>query len=77
MNLTFMRDSNKIFDGRVDAVILNSSCGQVELLDGHIPAIFMVHKCLELKAGGKSMSYEFESGFAYTNGEVCFVVVDC
>ena len=76
MNLVFVCDSKKIFEGKIDAIIIESDNGPVELLDGHIPAIFAAQHNIKVKHGNTTLSYDFTSGFAYTNGKVCFVIVD-
>lgn len=76
IKFVLMSDEQKIFDGEVEKIVIESDSGIEELLPKHIPMLSKVYKKISYISENKELSHEFTEGFIYTSGDVCFAIVD-
>ena len=77
MNLILLCDEERLFDGEVSQVNLETDTGKVTILPKHQSYMTKIINNVTYKTiDGGSHSIDIEIGFVYTNGEECFVVVN-
>ena len=77
MKLVLICDEEKIFEGRVSKVEIETENGGVTILPGHQPYMTkIIGRVSYTEPGSASKVVGIDEGFVYTDGEVCFVVVD-
>ena len=77
MNLILLCDEERLFDGEVSQVNLETENGKVTILPKHQPYMTKIIKNITYNTiDGVNHSIDIEIGFVYTNGEECFVVVN-
>lgn len=69
-------DEEKLFDGEVSEVKTETENGVITILDKHQPHMSKISKNIAYTTEKKREVTEFLEGFIYTNGEVCFAVID-
>lgn len=69
-------DEKKLFDGEVLEVKADTENGIITILDKHQPHMSRISKNITYTNEKDSEEIEFSEGFLYTNGEVCFAVID-
>ncbi len=76
-NLVLICNEEKIFDGNVSAVKIETENGPVTILPKHQAYMSKISKNLIYTPSGEDhKSIDISDGFVYTNGSVCFAVVD-
>ena len=77
MKLVLICDEEKIFEGEVSEVGLITDNGPISILPHHQPYMTKIsHKVSYITAEDEKLTQEIDMGFAYTDGDICFVVVD-
>lgn len=77
MKLVLICDEEKIFEGEVSEVGLITDNGPISILPHHQPYMTKISdKVSYAPIEGEKKSLEIAMGFAYTDGDICFVVVD-
>lgn len=77
MKLVLICDEKKIFDGEVSEVHLNTENGPVTILPKHQPYMSRINgEVSYTPIDGTVSNTKISEGFVYTDGDVCFVVVD-
>ena len=69
-------DEEKLFDGEVFEVKTETENGIITILDKHQPHMSKISKNITYKTTETLKTLDFSEGFLYTNGDVCFAVID-
>ncbi len=69
-------DEEKLFNNEVNEVKTETENGTIMILDKHQPHMSKISKNITYKTANDSQTIEFSEGFLYTNGDVCFAVID-
>ncbi len=69
-------DEEKLFDAEVMEVKTDTENGIITILDKHQQHMSKISQNITYKTQNGSQTIEFSEGFLYTNGEVCFAVID-
>lgn len=76
-NLVLMCNEEKIFDGNVSSVEIETENGPVKILPNHQAYMSRISKNLIYSPiGDENKLVDISDGFLYTNGAVCFAIVD-
>jgi F0F1-type ATP synthase epsilon subunit len=77
MKFVLISDEVKIFHGEVQKISCCSENGPFTIMNGHIPYMSKIKDSISwTKIDESTKSHEIKEGFIYTNGEICFAVVD-
>jgi F0F1-type ATP synthase epsilon subunit len=78
MKFVLISDEERIFEGEVKEISCSSENGPFKIMNGHIPYLSKINGTITFtKNNGEGIeSHEIKEGFVYTNGDVCFAVVD-
>jgi F0F1-type ATP synthase epsilon subunit len=77
MKFVLVSDEKRIFEGEVKKISCASENGPFTIMDGHVPYLSKISETVSFtKNDGGTESYEIKDGFLYTNGDVCFAIVD-
>lgn len=69
-------DEEKLFDGEVFEVKTETENGIITILDKHQPHMSKISQNITYKTKETLKTLDFSEGFLYTNGDVCFAVID-
>ena len=69
-------DEEKLFDGEVFEVKTETENGIITILDKHQPHMSKISQNITYKTTETLKTLDFSEGFLYTNGDVCFAVID-
>ncbi|GHT89146.1 hypothetical protein FACS1894113_3400 [Alphaproteobacteria bacterium] len=76
-NLVLISDEEKIFDGKASEVNVLTEEGPVTILSQHEPYMTKIEKRVSIKKENENIEeFDIVDGFLYTNGELCYIVVD-
>jgi F0F1-type ATP synthase epsilon subunit len=76
-DLVLICNEEKIFEGEVFEVKVETEDGVVSILPNHQAYMTRIAKVVSYRTKqDKQLSIEIVEGFVYTNGKTCFVVVD-
>ena len=77
MNLVLLCDEERLFDGYVSQVNLETENGKVTILPKHQSYMTkIINNVTYNTIDGERHSVDIKIGFVYTNGDMCFVVVN-
>jgi hypothetical protein len=77
MKFVLISDEKRIFEGDVKELSCISENGPFIVMDGHVPYLSKIGETVVFtKIDGSTELHEIKEGFLYTNGDVCFVIVD-
>ena len=77
LNMVLISDEEKIFEGKVSKINTNTLNGPVSILPNHQPYLSKIESSISYtKENGTTEKKDISKGFLYTNGEVCFVVIE-
>jgi F0F1-type ATP synthase epsilon subunit len=76
-NFTIMCDEQKIFDGKVSSVSVETVSGVVEILHNHQPYMARIRNSVIYTQEDRiQASVRITDGFIYTDGSRCVAIVD-
>ncbi|MDR2075190.1 MAG: hypothetical protein LBP31_03140 [Holosporales bacterium] len=77
MKFVLVSDEKRIFEGEVKEISCVSENGPFTIMDGHVPYLSKISETVSFtKNDGSPESHEIKECFLYTNGDVCFSIVD-
>lgn len=77
IDLVFISDEEKIYDGKVSQISTQTDSGSVMILPEHIPYLSKIEGYVRyVKEEGSEVEYKIKTGFLYTNGSLCFIITD-
>ncbi len=77
INLVFMANEEKIFEGNVSKVQTSTPNGPVTILPEHQPYMSRIDGFVSYTPeNGAPNIQNISRGFLYTNGKLCFIVAD-
>ncbi|MDR1488746.1 MAG: hypothetical protein LBI26_03325 [Holosporales bacterium] len=77
MKLLLTSDGEKFFDGEILDVYISTDKGEVKISDGYTPYISKIKDSISFLKTDKTMEkVVIKEGFVYTNGTVCYAIVD-
>lgn len=76
-DLVLVCDEEKIFEGKIKEINVLTPKGPVSILPQHQPFMSKIlGTATYTTTEGTGKSLEIKEGFIYTNGKICFAVVD-
>ena len=77
MKLVLICDEKKIYEGDVSQVDIETESGATSILPQHQPYMTKISGKISYKPVGANVKLiDISAGFIYTDGVVCFAVVD-
>ena len=77
MELVLISDEKKLFEGTILELNSNTQEGPLTILDNHISYISKIKDFVSFTTSEhKKLIHDISEGFLYTNGTVCFAVVE-
>ncbi len=83
IDLVVISNEEKIFDGKVLSLKFNTNTGPIMIMKNHVPYLSKIDTFIEYEITENNNNIEtnqqhidISSGFVYTNGSVCFAIVE-
>ncbi len=76
-NLTVYENEQEYFNGEASSVTVETTNGPLVILEDHQPYMSKIQdKVVFRNATGNDQTINVREGIVYTNGKMCFVIID-